>query len=529
MPWTPERIAALTDPASFERGERYAAEGRVDAVRTSSNGVITARVRGSELYTVRLTDRGGRCDCRMGDEGVFCKHCVAVALTVTEPLAARPYDDPVAGWLATLSLAELIDLVLSAAKLSDSFAAHLSLQAARSDVGLTKLKAEIDHQLRTRRYLDWRQSTEFARDAGPVIDVLGDLVTDGRAADAIPLIRRAIGHVTKVIGRADDSNGSIGDLTGVLLGLHAEACRAAPPNPAELVRWLVKYGLDEQDWFTVDVDEYAEALGGAGLSSYRKEIERRAAAGDSSFAVQRAEVRLAIVAQDVGAVVRLLGGDLTRGLEFVRVAEALQEMGRYDEMLAYALRGIATRTDWQARKLYEVARAGYERRGETGAVLALTRRELAAYRDHLGFARLRTAAQIAGCWDDERGPALEVLAVRPRDHVLALIDEDPDGAWDVASAASDAVGTDLWLRLADLRAVGRPADAIPVYRSAIENALRTADRRNYATAVVLLKRMRKAATSAGESAQFASYVVQLRETHRRRPTFITMLNKARLG
>lgn len=68
-----------------------------------------------------------------------------------------------------------------------------------------------------------------------------------------------------------------------------------------------------------------------------------------------------------------------------------------------------------------------------------------------------------------------------------------------------------------------------MYWLLIDNALETADRRAYAAAVRLLKRGRAAAAAGGEMAAFEARLVALRERHRRRPSLIAMLDKAKLA
>lgn len=54
------------------------------------------------------------------------------------------------------------------------------------------------------------------------------------------------------------------------------------------------------------------------------------------------------------------------------------------------------------------------------------------------------------------------------------------------------------------------------------------DRRAYRRAVGILKQAYVAAEAAGETDAFAADVARLREVHRRRPTFIATLDKAKL-
>ena len=73
----------LAGKRSFDRGERYV--DRVGELGDIEDGVV-ATVRGTEPYQVRLTWTAagltGDCSCPFGQDGEFCKHCVAVGLAV---------------------------------------------------------------------------------------------------------------------------------------------------------------------------------------------------------------------------------------------------------------------------------------------------------------------------------------------------------------------------------------------------------------------------------------------------------------
>ncbi|MEA2272764.1 MAG: hypothetical protein QOI98_1472, partial [Solirubrobacteraceae bacterium] len=114
--------------------------------------------------------------------------------------------------------------------------------------------------------------------------------------------------------------------------------------------------------------------------------------------------------------------------------------------------------------------------------------------------------------------------------VSALLDDgDDELAWDAASrSVSDELGQDLLLRLADRRQLSHPAEALIVYTRVVDEILVETDRRAYRRAVQILKHARVAAQAAGETDAFAANVARLREVHRRRPTFIATLDKARL-
>ena len=131
------------------------------------------------------------------------------------------------GAIARLAAEDLRRIVASAAERHDDVARAVRLAAARDTEDLGELKAEIDRGLRTRRFLGYRESNGWAIDAQPVVTALREAVATQPSATLVALIERAIGHVVRVILKADDSDGAIGDVARSLLEVHAVAARAS--------------------------------------------------------------------------------------------------------------------------------------------------------------------------------------------------------------------------------------------------------------------------------------------------------------
>ena len=270
-----------------------------------------------------------------------------------------------------MSVEELREIVLTAVDRHDDVERQVRLTAARGAGDLAQLRAEVDRGLRTRRFLGYRESAGWAHAAQPIVAELEQAVEASPSRALVELLQRAIGHVVKVIMHADDSNGRIGDLARELLVLHARTCDAGVADPVKLAAWMIRFRFDDQDYFEVDPVRYANALGVDGLAAYRESV--RARSGGDSFAVRYAHERLAILDVTLEALVQLLGGDLTSPHQFIRIAEAMGELGLDDETLAWATRGIAQTSGWQVAQLYDLACGVLDRRGEPLEVLALRR------------------------------------------------------------------------------------------------------------------------------------------------------------
>lgn len=87
----PERIRSRASRQTYERGEQYQQAQRVLSLQFT-DGELIARVQGTEVYDVRFWRRGKElqtdCTCVFAREGAFCKHAVAVALTIHANLTA---------------------------------------------------------------------------------------------------------------------------------------------------------------------------------------------------------------------------------------------------------------------------------------------------------------------------------------------------------------------------------------------------------------------------------------------------------
>jgi hypothetical protein len=439
-------------------------------------------------------------------------------------------ETPVAELVGSLSIEQLAEVVSPAADRHEDVERAVRLVVARASGDLRVLRGEVDRGLRTRRFLGYRESIEWARAARPILAELEVAVRTAPSTELVELMQRAVGHVVKVIGRrADDSSGLIGAPARELLALHARACDAGVADPVKLAAWMIRFRFTEQDFFEVDPTRYAGALGDAGLAAYRKAVAERE--HEDSFAARYARERLAVLDGDTDAIVELHGGDLSGPHQFVRVAEAMAELGRDDEVLEWTARGIEQTGGWQTAKLYDLACGVHANRSQPVEVLRLRRTEHERMPSLSTYTTLRRAADAVGAWEVESDAARAALRARDLGALVdALLgDGDAELAWQIATAdPSWDPGPDRWLRLADTREAEHPADSLGVYLRVVDEVLQTTDRRAYASAVRILKRARSAAAAADKLPAYEQHIAQLREQHRRRPTLIAMLDKASL-
>lgn len=136
--------------------------------------------------------------------------------------------------------------------------------------------------IRTRADLHrWSSSNEHGRQMHQAVDVLERAFATGDPVAVFVVTQRAIASATKVIARADDSSGIIGDACRRLLDLHPRAALAARASVVALVDWMMAFQFaGDVDYFTLDPVAYAPALGDLGLARYRRALDALAAGLD---------------------------------------------------------------------------------------------------------------------------------------------------------------------------------------------------------------------------------------------------------
>ena len=398
-------------------------------------------------------------------------------------------------------------------------------------INLNELRNAVDAGLRTRRYLDYWESSEWADAASPIVDAFGGFVANSPSQELVELIQRAVGYMVKVILHADDSNGEIGGLISDLLEFHGVACDAGVADPVKLARWMVRFTIDDQDFFVLDPKRYANALGETGLTAYRKEVGRRREAGKTVFALRYIDERLAVLDGDVERVVELLGGDQTRPYQFIQVTEAMVELDRDADALTWARRGIADTDGWQVAQLYDLAARVYIRRNAPEEVVSLRREQHFRITSATTYSLLREAAEATGQWDAERAAARAELEAKDLGGLVDAFfaDGEPEAAWLVTEVNPNwDPGERRWKRLAKTREESHPAQAMAVYLRLADIELEHTGRAYYERAVALLGKAQRAADTAGRQRAFSDHLFALRERFRKRPALIEILDRSKL-
>ncbi|MGW4684005.1 SWIM zinc finger family protein [Streptomyces sp. NPDC004244] len=548
-------LRRLAGARSFERGRGY-----LSAVTRLEIGAesITATVDGSDSYEVELTEDGDGglsawCDCPYGQEGNFCKHCVAVGLTVLAQAGSVPRQRSAAAsrtraldtWLDSRTRGELLALVREQLAEDRGLRRRLELRAATAGEDVGAVRERILSLLDTRpfaRYgfVERAEGRAYRRQAAEAVAALRALTAGGRSADAVRVAREALRELGRSYEEIDDSDGLIGGVATELAATHLEACRAARPDPAETAEWLVHHLLDDVHYATdIDLFDYRDVLGEPGLARARDIAVAAWRAAPEGWAEKHLVERfLRAGGGDVDALVAVRAADLApNGRTHLVIAKELGAAGRAVEALEWAERGLreAVSDGGPDDELVAFVCERYARAGRLADVVTVRRDLLRARPSLATYQHVRTAATAAGTWEGaERADALETLkaAARPGEGrwcggsalVDALWDDgDLDAAWQ--AAADGYADQQQWLALADAVRDQRPADALSVYLRGIEPLRRRTGDGTYARMAELLLGVRACHRALGTEAEFAPYLAALRADQKRKRKLMAVLDQ----
>lgn len=572
---TPITLRQMADPRSYARGEEYFADGRVQAL-SERDGKITATVHGSEPYSVELWQEGEQlaydCSCPRGEDGDFCKHCVAVGLALlagpgvnTRSVRNRPRQitiEDVRRHLDGEAKAVLVELLVDrAAQDADLFnllRLRVANQSHRGSVDLEEWKAVLRRTIDPGDFLDWRAVSHHAMRIDRVVDSLEQLITDGNAAPAIELADYALQEVEQAIGSVDDSGGDMGGLLRRLEEIHHRACQQAKPDGVALAKrlfdWELRSGFDV---FFDAVTSYADVLGKKGVAEYRRLAEEHwqkiPALGPSQsdrnqygnrFRITSIMRALAKQTGDIDAEAQVMQRDLSSAYRFLEIATHYGQSGQHDEALLWAEKGIQafpSRTDGRLR---EFLADEYHRRERHDDAMVLAWTSFSEQPSLQEYDRLKAHAERAKCWPVWRERALDYVRdgieknrkATPKspygptvNHSLLveiyLSEKHTEAAWQEAQAGG--CSSSLWLTLAERREKTHPEDALPIYKRHLDSTLAQTNNAAYETGVRLLKKIHSAMSRMGQEQMFAPYLAAVRTTYARKRNFVRLIEETR--
>jgi uncharacterized Zn finger protein len=564
----------LTSPAlwacagdqSYTRGVTYYEEGRVHGLMRLDNALV-ADVVGTQTYHVELRIAGdalvGACDCPMGDAGHFCKHCVAVGLAYLEggTLGRAPVEPSVPapdirGYLSSLDKDTLVALLLNLVARDADLREQLAVRAAHqgdAPVDLSLYRAAFARAAATGGYVHYREAYAYVSGLSRVHGLYQELLEGGAAHEVVTLTEEAYAALETAYEEVDDSDGMLSMVVGDFLELHHAACLVARPEPVALARklfaWEVSSGFG---FFDGAQHSYADVLGEAGRAEYRR-LAQEAWEAPRRGDLDTVDWRRRMIARmlegfarddgDVDAVVAIKADNLSSSSAYLEIAQVLAEAGREEDAIGWAERGVAAFSDDRDDRLVRFLANLYQQHENHEAAMAIIWRLFVA-RPYLPvYQLLEEHATRANAWPHWRAQAWELLQTsmasgpanvgeRPWEppagsEAVRILqwEGDPDAAWDMACA--HGCTEDLWVELANQRAVAHPEESLTIYRRQVERVLTVTNQQAYERAIGVLRAIIPLMNRLERGNELGAYLASLRETYRRKRNFIKLLDALR--
>ena len=378
----------------------------------------------------------------------------------------------------------------------------------------------------------WSASNAHGRQMHEAVDILEAATATDDPVEVHKVTHKALTSALKVIARADDSSGIIGDACRRLLSLHPQTAAAARVNPSTLADWMIQFhfGDSDVDYFELDPVAYAPALGDAGMHAFRTKLDdiakglgpepTRSTRWNSEhshewFVLEHLAQRLAVHDRDVEAIIRTHVGDRAVAAWFTDTAKAFEEIGEFDLAIDWAKQATDFGPGHQSQAGGEhwcSLLQKHRPEDVLDARLELFRR----WPSSLTAARLHDAAGEA--WPECRDEVLASLATSPDDSVRFALStlKDPEHAWRLAHDL-DLTSRHTWSDLVAAYETVDPVATLPIQAELVENELENTGAEHYRRAATRLKHMRALAAGTSAAQSVDDLIARLRDEHRRRP------------
>lgn len=356
---TEESIRAAAGSGAFSRGKKISPSDVRILHATESE--VKAEVLGTWPYRTTLTMQGNRvsttCSCPVGTQ--WCKHAVAVALSLLAPQEVSFDDDAVAK-------ADPVDELLASAQPEElrDYLQHLRVIPEVQEFLEFVVSMNSDDDKQVREHVksvitaasrkgsgtwDYRKTMDLALHWSDALDVVEAYLDEHRGVAVRPQIERAIKRLNTILQQSDDSSGMLGDQLRRSYDMHVRACADGVDKPQKLADWLAKETL-EAPFFGPTLRNYAGLLDAAAIDSLEAAID----ANPPAYLKDAIKLDIAFLRGDDAHIEALL----KKGRSVKDLIEFYESRGRKDEVKAL-LREWDRSLLWDEEEFFENRIRGY--------------------------------------------------------------------------------------------------------------------------------------------------------------------------
>jgi uncharacterized Zn finger protein len=561
LPISNELLIRLAGKPVFNRGMDYFKGGRVLGLRQNRNK-ITAEVEGTETYRVTLKwtskQLDGACDCPASEGFDFCKHCVAVALTLRETQAEQDQlmkggpENRIKAYLLKQDKDKLANWLLELIESDRALSQQWSLRADRAlgVLDAKALKKNITAAIPYNRNLyRYNQVRSYFAQVETMLEQLCDLTDELPAANTLKLVDYALQRIWRALDTIDDSGGFRYGSVELLQTTHIQACQRLDWPKQKLADYLLEIAFDDASDLYPEIPlSYTDALGDSGLALFYDAVQakwdalpalKQGADFDQKWPYFRLEHMLeqrARLDNDISTLVKLKQKTATNLRDYQELAELCLQAGDFEAVEAWLAKcRLIRETDYQQRT-DRIQVSLFKAKAMWPDALDRQWRIYAKDFNLDDYLVLLEIAQSAGDERDWRETAIQRLKQQARTKKSSLYATWNnkllefylhDGAIDeaLAIATNEKVSAELALELA-WKLSNEPDKAFPLFQRVVEHSIRQTKNTAYRDAVKLLQEMAGVMKSRQQQQQLQQLLAYLRQEYRAKRNFIKFLNEA---
>jgi len=555
-------LIRLAGKPAFNRGMDYFKGGHVLELKQKGSR-ITAEVEGSEIYLVTLkwtsSQLDGACDCPASEGFDFCKHCVAVALTLKqaqtnqEKLVKGDTESRIKAYLLKQNKQKLADWLYELIETDRALLQQWSLRAD-SDLGMLDVKAlrkritaAIPYNRNLYRY---KQVRNYFAQVETMIYQLCEMAEQLPAADTLKLVDYALQRINHALETIDDSGGFRYGTLETLHPAHINACNRLDWPKKKIAKYLLDLVFGEShDIYPEIPSNYADALGENGMRLFNEALQnkwdalpplKQGANYDEKWPylqLQHMLERQARLTNDDQAIIQLEQKTATDLYDYQKLAERCLEIGDHEAVESWLKkcqntsdRDYHLRTERIQIKLSIAKMLWSEALEQQWQLYTKSQKQ----NDYLTLLDLAEKADDRCDWQKkailflkEQSPTTGNVyqAVANTDKLLEIYLHHK--AFDKALVIVEKERADpaLLIRLAwDIN--NQPEKAFPLFQKVTEYYINLGNNDAYHHAIKILQEMADKMQSSEQNQRMTELLDQLRQKFRAKRNFIKWLNEA---
>jgi uncharacterized Zn finger protein len=562
LPICNDHLIRLAGKAAFNRGMDYFRGGHVLGLRQNENR-ITADVEGSEIYRVTLKwtakQLDGACDCPASEGFDFCKHCVAVALTLRDTQAEQDElvqggtENRIKAYLLKQDKKKLANWLLELIETERSLLQQWSMRADR-DLGILDAKAlkkRITAAIPYNRNLfRYNQVRSYFAQVETVMEHLCEVTEELPAEDTLKLVDYALQRIARALETIDDSGGFRFGAVELLQTTHIDTCNRLDWPANKITSYLLGIVFsDYYDFYPEIPSSYTDALGDSGISLFNEVLQARwdalpplkeGAEFDEKWPYHQLQYmleQLARLANDSYAIIKLKQKTATTLHDYQGLAQLCLNAGDYKAVESW-LAKCRKSSEQDYRLSTERIQVSLFRATESWPE-ALEQQWL-IYTKSLALDDYRAVlelAESAGDKRDWRNKTLQFLQEQSRstcrrpwgtswaDNLLEIHLHHEAIEEALALATEEQINHDLLLKLAR-KISNEPEKAFPLFQRVIEYNIKRTNNEAYRYAIKLLQEIAGFMQSSQQQQQMMELLEYLHQTYRAKRNFIKWLTDA---